>query len=289
MLIEALVCQHDGGDLIANENLGEYIKDCNLTCVVCGRVYRISDGIFRVVDVLSLDSVEMQSEILIRDEQADSYDKRLAPRFYKEVKPTLQILGNCEGKKIIEYGCGTGRITREIKGAYILATDFSLVSLGICKENIDQSVVGLVLADSSSFKSKDNFFDLAVSFQFLEHLLSKEIRKHFYLLSRETLKRGGRFIVTAYHNDLRRWWRREAQEGYHLGGVFYHYFSPKELCQEIGDTLTEIKIKFLDLTLPGEKRMGIGGPLGGLISVLFSKIFILQKLAHLVAVTGTKQ
>ena len=228
--------------------------------------------------------------ITARDAAAPDYDRKLASRREKEIPTTLRTLGGVAGKKIIDYGCGTGRLTVELFDAdLVLAADFSRRSLEmLALKSNGRRNLGLVLADVSSFRTAPKFFDKAISAQVLEHITSPEKRKNFFNLVWETLKPNGVFVLSAYHYDLRRKMKKLPEEGQHASGIFFHYFSLSEVVGEFQAHFTVTEAKTIDITWPLEARLGLSGKFTGFLSRLAEHVPVARKLGHLVLVSGVK-
>jgi ubiquinone/menaquinone biosynthesis C-methylase UbiE len=293
-LISALVCQKDGAILNVNQITKENelsIFDGQLVCATCHSKYEIKNGIANLLNNQNNPEQLMQDEIIARDQEANKYDQRLSVRYYKEIPSTLKMTGDCNSKKIIEYGCGTGRLTVDLvqKSKQVLAIDFSLDSLRLLADKcVDRDNIGLVLADAVQFKSVDNFFDLAVSFQFLEHIPTTEQRKDWLNNVHKTLVNNGKLISTVYHQDLRRRIKKQDQEGRHSSGVFFHYFFAKEIRREFKKYFDTIDIHPIDITLPLESRLKIPSKLAGLLSRLSEHMPIVNQLGHLLIIKAKK-
>lgn len=291
-LIAAVVCHKDKAALRPENDLkAAYIMNGYLICSFCRRRYEIKDGI---LDLLAgqagLDDI-LKSEIKARDGDAAGYDKRLAARYYKEVSPTIKSLGNLKEKKLIEYGCGTGRFTLEIEKncQEILAIDFSRQSLLRLASNLESNKTGLVLADATQIRTKENYFDLALATQFFEHIPSDRQKENFLLQSRQTLKSAGEIICTVYHNDWRRRFKKMPKEGFHSGKIYYHYFNRGELKAVFKKHFKIKKIKPIDITLPLEARLKLPEKLGGIISRLSQSLFPINRLGHLLLIKASNE
>ncbi len=208
-LIPALVCQKDLHSLeLDEEKITEdfFIADGRLKCSKCKTTYPIRKGIVMFLgDQYELDD-KLKQEVIARDQAAQRYDSRLSVRYDKEVPSTIEELGRLEGKILIDYGCGTGRITMELLNAkQVLGVDFSLESLLIFSEKIkNHENIGLVLADAVNYKTKNKYFDKALSSQVLEHVPTEEMRQVFLNNVNEALKQEGRFVCSAYYYGIRR-------------------------------------------------------------------------------------
>lgn len=282
-LISTLVCQKDGSPLSSLET-SRYINEGELACKKCGETISIKEGIVLLNTPVG---ESMQSEVRARDKEAHSYDRRLSERYYKELLPTLSLLGSTSGKHVIEYGCGTGRFTIPVskEAESIVAIDFSKESLLVLKNKIeDDAVVGLVLGDVVRCSFKERVFDVAFATQVIEHIIEKTHRRTFYAHIAHSLKKDGIFFGTAYHHDVRRRLAGKAQTGAHKGGIPYHYFTKEEFISEIRSVFRIGRSFFLDVTLPLEARIGTPPYIGGLLSRAFSSVPGINRYAHLVGV-----
>lgn len=293
-LIPALVCQKDGGDLkIANtaEADDRVVVEGELVCKQCERKYKISKGIVHFLTEQKEVGSELQDEIRARDKGAHRYDQRLKDRYYKEVVPTVRQLGSLKDKTLIDYGCGTGRITARLSAAKaVLATDFSHESLLYLADKLSsQDNFGLVLADATQLKTKENFFDLGLSSQVLEHVPTKEMRADWLKNIKDTLVLGGKFVCTAYYQDIRRRLKKQPVEGHHpKSNIFFHYFSIGDIKNEFGPIFKINKIKIIDITLPLEVRLGLTRIFKGHVSRLLENVPFIRSLGHLILVVAVK-
>lgn len=293
-LIDALVCQKDNSELeIASVDSqdDDVIFSGHLKCKQCGEMYQIQDGILNVLSGQSDLPDIMKDEIEARDREAESYDERLSTRYQKEIPSTIGALGKLKDKKVIEYGCGTGRITEKIvaKAGLVLANDFSLNSLRFLAKKLEnRKNVGLVLADSVQLKTSEKYFDVACSFQFLEHVPTSGKRNNFVENNFNTLADDGISVSSVYHFDLRRQKNNLSKEGTHNSGIFFHYFDSQEVEDEFKKTFTQVKVWPIDITLPLEARIKLPAKLAGVLSRFFEKIPYINKFGHLLLVKAKK-
>lgn len=292
-LIPSLVCQKDScklGILSETEGDADVIYNGILYCPECNVQINIQDGI---LDLISggekLDSV-LQSEIGTRDGSADAYDAKLAPRFDKEIPSTLKEIGNISGKMIIEYGCGTGRLTTEMLSCEaLLATDFSLSSLHVLSKKLaGRKNIGLMLANSITLKTAEEFFDITVSAQVYEHIPTRAQRNEFLKNVKNTLQPGGKFVASMYHQDLRRRLQKKLQEGYHSSKIFFHYFSREEIRNEFSQVFIIKHLKNIDITLPLEVRFNLTRYFKGGVSRFFESVPFVRLFGHLILITVVK-
>jgi len=286
-LVKPLVCLKDKQGLIIGnleKAADDGITEGELVCPVCHSRYPIRQGILDFSNQQNELPEEMRIEVAARDQAAGGYDKKLASRYYREIPSTLKALGDFRGQRIIEYGCGTGRLTAELAGAeQFLAIDFSRASLLKLQEKISgPAALGAALGDIVQFKTAPDYFDLALSAQVIEHIPDAAKRREFFENVRETLKSGGKFVCTAYHYDYRRRRAGQPQEGFHPSGIFYHYFTGKELKQELSAVFPSVKIKLIDISWLLVWRLGLPARFEGSLSRLAERLPGIRQLGHLV-------
>lgn len=122
----------------------------------------------------------------------------------------LVALGNVKGKRILELGCGNGKLTAILasKGANILAIDISPIAVKetqkSCKEFIRK--VDVQQADANNLPHITKSFDLVVGEFILHHLDYNKTVMGIY----QVLKPDGRaiFIEPLAHNPLLNLWRK---------------------------------------------------------------------------------
>ena len=290
--IASLVCQIDGLPLavkFVDCGSDEVITDGCLLCPL-GHDYEIKSGILNLLRSQPPLNELVLTEKVARDNFAGSYDSKLFSRYDKEIPSTLNNVGNLRGKRCVEYGCGTGRITSHLTDAKVLvAVDFSVESLRILSAKLKGRInIGLVVADVAHLKTRANFFNVAVSAQVFEHLPTAKLRQEFLGNVSKTLITGGWLVLTAYYFDLRRRLGGRPQEGKHRSGIFYHYFTQAEIIEEFSRQLKIEKLKPIDITLPLESRLGLNKLCGGVISRLAERIPGLRNLGHLILVKAVK-
>lgn len=110
-----------------------------------------------------------------------------------EMPTTLKLLGNIEGKKILDLGCGPGLYTKELikRGAKVKAMDISEEEIKIAqKENPE---IEFKVGDSENLPYNDKEFDIVLATLVLEHIEDwtnslREIKR--------VLNKGGIFIFS---------------------------------------------------------------------------------------------
>lgn len=214
---------------------------------------------------------DRSAQIQRRDAQAkvynDWYEQQRGKAFVDvEQRSVLEALGLRGKEKILELGCGTGRLTRTLAPlvASIDAMDFSKESLKVLQE--DCRAFGAKIcthaADiSESLPFAQANFDRVVSVQVIQHL---HVSLHEKLFSeiRRVLKPGGIFVFTGYR--LGRWIQGEAQR--YSGDLYEYGFTAEEIRQKLAAAgFARIQVQGL-LTLPARayglsKRLPFFSPL----------------------------
>ena len=288
-LIAALRCPNDLGSLVLMGNeKNSHAWQGSLSCMICDTTYQVQDGIVHLLNGQGKLDTLLEKEIEERDNQASVYDAHLSERYEKEVSTTLRVVGDIGNKIVIEYGAGTGRLTELCapQSRLYLAIDFSLSSLAVLAKKTVPDTLGLVLADAIGIRTTPSFFDTALSFQFIEHIPTSGSRRDFYGHVQETLKPGGSFICSLYHQDLRRIIKRQDQEGFHSNGIFYHYFFLSEFKSEFKKYFSVVDVFPIDITLPFEKRFHFSPRMDGILSRILERVPLVNRFGHLLIAKG---
>jgi ubiquinone/menaquinone biosynthesis C-methylase UbiE/uncharacterized protein YbaR (Trm112 family) len=291
LAVGAVHCPKDGGVLLVDrEESGNdaVIFEGVLNCQTCNQKYFIRGGILDLFNLEELPAI-LRVEVGARDAAAELYDIRLASRYEKEIPSTLAQFPKIKGAKIIEYGCGTGRLTEYLSGAsLVVACDFSRSSLEVLLQKFSNSSnIAAVLSDAALLRTSDEFFDWALSTQVLEHIPAPHRRLFLHSIKR-TLIPSGVFISTSYYFDLRRRLKKRPQEGNHGSGIFYHYFSRRELVNEMSQMFEVEKSKIIDIALPLEARLPFSAKFRGFLSRVVERFPILRQFGHLILVKARK-
>lgn len=128
------------------------------------------------------------------DLYASSYEKDHAYLDTFENDVVFKMLGDLKGKKILDVGCGAGRLIKFLKNASvgeISAVDVSEEMIKIMKKKFPD--VEAVKADAQDLPFKDGTFDVVIATFMIVHL--ETLDKAFDEIYR-VLKDGGIFIVT---------------------------------------------------------------------------------------------
>ena len=108
------------------------------------------------------------------------------------VQAILKFLGDIEGKKILDVGCGKGRFSKILvdKKAVVTGIDLSDKLLEVAKKNIED--VNFVIGSTTNLKFQDNLFDCIICIETLEHV--PDTKKAVEEMLR-VLKEGGKIII----------------------------------------------------------------------------------------------
>jgi ubiquinone/menaquinone biosynthesis C-methylase UbiE len=103
------------------------------------------------------------------------------------------------GKRAIDLGCGTGRVTHKLLrlGAWVTAVDFSEKMMGLARAKFRPGQVEFMAADlTKKLPFPNNAFHLATACLVLEHIRDK---KAFFSEVHRVLKPGGILYLTEMH------------------------------------------------------------------------------------------
>ena len=288
-LINLIRCNIDGGEL-AIERLtadGDYIIQGNIKCMKCGTVFKVQDGILDMLGKEIKDDKLSLYEMQVRDKIAIDAIETFNELDEMEVPSTLQRLGNTANKTILELGCGTGRFTRKLTGNCdaILAVDFSKESLAVNARLMpaNQSV-GLVRADVSKLRLKQNSFDLALSTLY-SNLPTSEIRLASSRCVFDALKPMGRYVLSAHHHEIRERLKGIKPAGEYDNGIFYQSFTKQSLRQELKGCFSKIDFSTICIWLPYISRFEAARVF---ISKMSERIPLLNNLGALLLATAIK-
>ncbi len=147
----------------------------------------------------------------------------------------FKIIGDIKGKKVLDAGCGTGRMIPELKkrGAIITAVDISEEALKIVKNKF--SDIETVLADVNNLPFSSESFDIVLATFMIVHI--KDLNPVFDEIYR-VLKNKGRFILSNINQKKAPKLRLLNREEIVIRS-FYHM--PKHVIEALESSLFTIK------------------------------------------------
>jgi ubiquinone/menaquinone biosynthesis C-methylase UbiE/uncharacterized protein YbaR (Trm112 family) len=238
------------------------IDDGGLVCSACGAVYPICSGVpaflpAELEDALYRDAVArlggapageaaaaantdgaqmMVREMQARDAESELYDQLYdddACRF--ELETYVTRIAAMGGERILDLGCGTGRVAKEYlrDATLVVAVDFSQESLVYFRERLqpdEHRRTMLVRGDAGGLPLPDESFDALVSTSLFSNLPTAEIRLGGLAEAARCARSGAPFLITVYNHC---WVKRIRQrlrlsksgrkEGFHSGGLIHYY------------------------------------------------------------------
>ncbi len=108
------------------------------------------------------------------------------------------------GRKVLEIGCGTGYGADYLSEftSSIVAIDIWERGISYCRDKYSKDNLIFMQADGLKLPFKNESFDVALSFQVIEHIEPKMVSNYLSEIKR-VLKRGGTFIVSTPNSKLR--------------------------------------------------------------------------------------
>jgi malonyl-CoA O-methyltransferase len=133
------------------------------------------------------------------DKWALSYDSDPNPLIAVEEKITLDLIGDINGKQVLDLGCGTGRycVLLTNRGAEVTGIDPAPVMIEKAREKVNENLnfeIEQGLLEDSDFPNEH--FDLIVSALTFGHI--PDIEPVFREMKR-ILKNDGRIVVSDFH------------------------------------------------------------------------------------------
>lgn len=190
---------------------------------------------------------DKKGEILYRDKEAPIYDTVIIPEYQQrvEISSCLERLNPRKNELILDAGCGTGRFVHEMimKGARVIAIDYSKEPLKICKERCnDLSIKPFIIrADICNLPLKSEIVDKVLSTGVFEHIPSYDDRVKALREMRRVLNSNGRLVITTYNYDLPcRLFGNKM--GYHAGRIYYYNYSYSEFKKILSLVFDKVEI-----------------------------------------------
>ncbi len=226
------------------------LLDATIHCPGCGAEFAVEQGVARMLPEelrvhvggeegesasppAQTEVADKVSELRARDREVDDYDRMtgLALLTRLEWPRVRKALCLSMADRVLEVGCGTGRITQRLchESRSLVAADFSFNSLVRCRGKMPAgSAAHLVQADATHLPLRDAVADKVLSCQVVEHLPSEDARRAMMGEIRRATAAGALVVGTAYWYS---WLTGLAggKEGYHKSGIYFFRFRPDEL------------------------------------------------------------
>jgi 2-polyprenyl-3-methyl-5-hydroxy-6-metoxy-1,4-benzoquinol methylase len=133
------------------------------------------------------------------------------------------------GARVLDAGCGSGKMALPLARAGYRVTGLDLVREGL-REIQGRGAIDLVTGDVRSLPFKEESFDAVVCYDVLQHLLEPERSRAAEEIKR-VLVPGGRAFIEAFGRGDMRYGGKEVEPHTFRRetGIIYHYFSEDEL------------------------------------------------------------
>lgn len=125
-------------------------------------------------------------------------------------------------KKVLDAACGTGYGSAILSktAASVFGVDISKEAISYAKNNYSAPNISFSVADIESLPFEDNFFDVVVSFETIEHVDTQKQEKFLSEVKR-TLKKDGIFIVSTPNRDV---YKERGENHFHVAELFFAEF-----------------------------------------------------------------
>jgi 2-polyprenyl-3-methyl-5-hydroxy-6-metoxy-1,4-benzoquinol methylase len=154
------------------------------------------------------------------------------PGLIKRMEITLELIKPSVGKRILDVGCGSGKLAVECakRGAEVYGIDVSKNMIEIAKSHCEKNNVKVELIVGDALKGLPKGFDFSVALGVLEYLDCPHVLLENMLAS---VKIGGKVIFSvpslyAFQTPARRIYL-------HLRGVKCYFYTKKKLLKLVSD------------------------------------------------------
>ena len=195
---------------------------------------------------------DKRKEMLLRDQEAEEYDEKIVPKYHHrlELCTYFKSLKPKRDDVILDAGCGTGRFTQEIlkEGAKVIAIDYSMKSLLICKEKCqnmgkEQDVDYFIIrADICDLPLRPDSVNKIISAGVFEHLPSKKDREEALKGMKRVCKSKGKILLSTYNYDfINRIFKN--REGHHAGMIYYYNQGYGEFKRTLSEIFGKVQVR----------------------------------------------
>lgn len=228
-----------------------------LHCPLCGEQFPVEDGVPDFT-TSGLGDERQTRERISRDEiVVYRGTSRIRYEWQVETEAVLRRLKAHAGERVLDAGCGTGRITRPLleQGVCVTAVDFAPARLHYLSRHArPDSPLAVAVADVTRLPFPPASFDRIISAQVLEHIPDPKLRRQAVEQFLRVLTPGGTIVLTVYNYS--RYYRKigQPQEIFHPTGVFDHRYTADELRRDF-DGLEIHELCGIASGIPGGNRL----------------------------------
>lgn len=185
-------------------------------------------------------------EMSLRDEEAKIYDTFCTP--YTDHVELINMVNESTIEStdlILEVGAGTGRLTGPLLSMSneVCATDFSIKSLEVLRQQVEQSQkLHLLQCDACFLPIKESSFDKVISAQMLEHIPTFAERAKALNNMGRSIKQQGLFLMSVYNYGFEKRKAGHPKEGNHSSGIYFYNFSSQDIREHFDALNSELSI-----------------------------------------------
>lgn len=136
------------------------------------------------------------------DEKIEQFERTVLSEPYVVYPPIMDALGDVNGKKVLDLGCGFGNISELLlkKGAEVTGIDASQKLIDYCKRRFENQKDNFIVMDGSNMSEiSEGSFDYVISSMVLLNVNTEEIIKGIFREIARVLKPDGMFVFSDLH------------------------------------------------------------------------------------------
>ena len=205
------------------------------------RASEFSSGCACAKSSMETHDADKKKEIKVRNHESDIYDQLFPDdKFRAELDVYDRLLQPSPESLVLDLGCGTGRITRQILGKCLclVGLDFSFRSLLYYRNHIPPErshSLHLVHGDVCFLPFRKDLFSDVLSAGLFCNLPGEKMRNMGLEQASRVLKRKGVIVISVYNFSLLKKLRgftglaqTGRKEGYKKDGLYYYNHAPQE-------------------------------------------------------------